>query len=163
MTHGHAMLLHAGLTAVVWRVSYFIGGGGSTVYPPLGRAKHGEQWHSKNDSYSHLQACGGWCNIYKDNVVLWMTGLQVRLNRWNTTGPNSRSLDAAAGSLLYITRPDNLYFRHLISMYYIYHFNHSVMSLASTSCMNIVMLSITRCCMNIILLVLWDYQINHNG
>lgn len=43
MPHGHVMLLHAGLTAVVWRVSYLIGGGGSTVYPPLGRAEHGEQ------------------------------------------------------------------------------------------------------------------------
>lgn len=39
MTHGHAMLPHAGLTTVIRRVSYFIGGGGSTVYPPLSRAK----------------------------------------------------------------------------------------------------------------------------
>lgn len=42
MTHGHVMSLHAGLTAVVWSVSYFVGGGGSTVYPPLGKSGHGE-------------------------------------------------------------------------------------------------------------------------
>ncbi len=43
MPHEHVMPLHAGLTTVVWRVSYLIGGCGSTVYPPLGRAEHGEQ------------------------------------------------------------------------------------------------------------------------
>lgn len=38
MTHGHAMRPHASLTTVIWSVSYLIGGGGSTVYPPLGIA-----------------------------------------------------------------------------------------------------------------------------
>lgn len=51
MTHGHAMPPHAVLTTVIWRVSYLIVGGGSTVYPPLVRAQHREQQHRK-DSYN---------------------------------------------------------------------------------------------------------------
>lgn len=41
MLHGHTMLPHAGLTTVVRRASYFIGGCGSAVYSPLGKGSTG--------------------------------------------------------------------------------------------------------------------------
>lgn len=39
MTHGNAMLLHASLSSIVRRVSYFIGRCCCTVYPPLQKNK----------------------------------------------------------------------------------------------------------------------------
>lgn len=159
MPHGHAMALHAGLTAVVWRVSYLIGGGGGTVYPPLGRAK---KWFIL--TYRHVVDVQ---NLQGD-VLCLRTQLQKRLKRCNASCPHSWFLEAAAGllvmyccvllGLLMIT-----YFT-LLQLYYsiyisyinsIYHLNDSVPSPTSIFCVNISILLITKCCIKISYIFLW--------
>lgn len=73
MPHGHAMPLHAGLTTVVWRVSYLIGGGGSTVYPPLGRAGHGEQQQIRTGSWLEVEngSVFGALHLHRDHCLVY--------------------------------------------------------------------------------------------
>lgn len=111
MPHGHIMPLHAGLTAVVWRVSYLIGGGGRTVYPPLGRARGNNDTAKMVHTLTYRHVVGGRYSIYS-TVYYWG---HVRLNRWSTSCPHSWSLEAATQLLLHIVQPedDGLFYSNL--------------------------------------------------